>query len=160
MFYISMHHFRFHTLMSISNNKQTTSFGNSKEIKNALYSLFFYYMCIRQVTTHLSLTFCDNHIASRLVDFRGTEIDDVCTYTQTALPIILLHYIFTHTHMQTRLFTEYIITLPTKYHLPLFFFTFIYQISSNKNIQDKNSVVFLTYVVLNQGSLIHPHTPI
>ena len=43
-----------------------------------------------------------NRISSRLVNFRGTEIDDVCTNTQTVLPIILPHYIFTRTHTHAR----------------------------------------------------------
>lgn len=103
----------------IWNPNPTATFVTMKEIKNVLYSFFITWTSVK--SQHIYHWHSDRITyinSSCLLNFIGTEIDDVHMNTRTILPITLLHYIITH--RQTLLSTEYIITTPAKYHLPLF----------------------------------------
>jgi len=150
--------------MSTRNNKPTTSFGNLKEIKKCSLLLFLLHVYPWSHNTFITDILWQNHISSRLVNFRWTKIDDACTNTQTVLPIILLHYIFTYTHTHTHTHTEanfafhWIHNHNANQIPPATFSPLHTKFPAIKISRTKTMFYFLTHVVLSPGSLIHPHT--
>ena len=146
--------------MSTWINKPTTGSGNLKEIKNALYS-FFYYMCTRKVTTHLSLTYCDR-IASHPVSWisEGPKLM-MCLniHTPTDSPTNNTATLHNHTHTQRQILLFHWIHNHNANQIPPATFSPLHtKFPAIKISRTRTMFYFLTHVVLSPGSLIHPHT--
>jgi len=143
--------------MSTWNNKPTKSFGNLKEIKNALYS-FFFITCVSVKSQHIyhwhSVT------ESHLIPSREFQRDGNwwCLHKYTNSPTNNTAPLHIHTHTEANFAFHGIHNHNANQIPPATFSPLHTKFPAIKISRKRTMFYFLVHVVLPPGSLIHPHT--